>query len=429
MPLSRSPLVLLAGIFGLTLTFFLVPNSSKLPYPYDAYESQEIPASHLPFFPGGSQPPLMDLYQDQDHDHDHDHDQSNNNKDWRSNVRRWFEGEIEGVESVAVTTQGKLILLDKYGYVHMAVPKDPTAHPADVEYILDGEHFQKLYIGPGRPLGYHILEGDDSEKEIVLLVCDSLKGLLQVHLQQRTIQVLTNVADDGKPINYANDLDVGPISGKVYFTASTAGVVAYNSNHGRGYYDTLRSCLLNYIQGDVSGRLLSYDFSTKETKVLLNGLFYANGVAVATDESYVLVAETWSYRILRLWLKGEKVGQVETFIGQLPGAPDGLSRSSKTTNAVWIGIVAKASPLGQLAPYPGLRQLVGSLLVPWLPQLSKLLMGSTAAIQVDDQGQVLQVLLDPKSETLASISGVTEYKGALFFGSLNGNYVSVMKTQ
>jgi sugar lactone lactonase YvrE len=158
----------------------------------------------------------------------------------------------------------------------------------------------------------------------------------------------------------------------------------------------------------------------------LDGIFYANGVAVATDESYVLVVETWSYRILRLWLHGAKAGQVDTFIGQLPGAPDGLSRSNN--HAVWIGIVAKASPLGKLAPYPRLRQLIGGLIiVPWLPQLSKLLMGSTAAIQVDDHGNVLQVLVDPKSETLQSISGVTEYQGALFFGSLNGNYVSVMK--
>jgi sugar lactone lactonase YvrE len=421
---SNNPLLLLAGLLGLTLTFFLVP--SKLPYPYDAYSSQEIPASHLPFFPGGSQPPLVDLY---------DNDQSTT--EWRSGVRRLFEGEIEGVESVAVTPEGKLVLLDKYGYVHVAVPKDPTMHPAEVEYILNGEHFQKLYIGPGRPLGYHILvvddDNDNNSKEIVLLVCDSLKGLLQVNLQQRTIQILTNMADDGQPIHYANDLDVGPLSGTVYFTSSTSGVVGWNSSQKSsdgGFYDTLRSCILNYIRGDVSGRLLSYDMATQETKVLMPNIFYANGVAVAKDESYVLVVETWSYRILRLWLQGDKVGQVETFIGQLPGAPDGLSRSTQNPNTFWIGIVAKASPLGKLAPHPRLRQLAGSLLVPWLPQLSKLLMGSTAAMQVDgEQGQVVQVLVDPKSESLQSISGVTEFQGALFFGSLNGNYVSVMKVK
>jgi hypothetical protein len=126
---------------------------------------------------------------------------------------------------------------------------------------------------------------------------------------------------------------------------------------------------------------------------------------------------------LKLWLEGsDKAGLADTFIGQLPGAPDGLSQSLKK-------IVAKvSSPLGKLAPHPSLRQLVGSLLVPcWLPQLSKLLMGSTAAIQVDDHGEVLQVLLNPKSESLHSISVVTEIQGDLFFGSFNGNYVSVMK--
>jgi hypothetical protein len=64
-----------------------------------------------PLFPGGRNLPVTDLYDDND---------PSTSSDWRSGVRRLFEGEIEGVESVAVTSLGKLVLLDKYGYVHVA---------------------------------------------------------------------------------------------------------------------------------------------------------------------------------------------------------------------------------------------------------------------------------------------------------------------
>lgn len=416
--------LLFVAVVGVAVIFALSAfmTSSTLPYPYDAYQAQSMPPSHLPFVPGGTHAPNTSLYDDN----------SNQDNAWLSRVRRLFEGQIEGVESVAVAPGGKLVLLDRYGYVHVAFPRSNDAHPAVVEYDLNPpSEFQKLYIGPGRPLGYHVLENsEEKDGDLVLLVCDSLKGLLKVNLSKRTIEILANIADDGQPINYANDLDVGPRSGQVYFTSSTSGVVGRDSVNG--FYDTLRACVLNFVRGDVSGRLFVYDPQTRDTKVLLTNLFYANGVAVAHDESYVLVVETWAYRVLRLWLRdsggGKKAGDVETFVGQLPGAPDGLSRSELDPEAFWICLVAEISPLGKLAPYPLVRHVLGSILVPLLPKLSKVLMGSTAAIKVKQQdGELIQTFLDTTSKVLKSISGIKEYGGALFFGSLNGNFVSVLQ--
>jgi sugar lactone lactonase YvrE len=56
------------------------------------------------------------------------------------------------------------------------------------------------------------------------------------------------------------------------------------------------------VSGAAEGRLLVHNLRTQKTKTLLSGLSYANGVAVAEDGSFVLVAETDSSRILRLWL-------------------------------------------------------------------------------------------------------------------------------
>lgn len=61
------------------------------------------------------------------------------------------------------------------------------------------------------------------------------------------------------------------------------------------------------MQGASTGRLLSYSPQTGETRVLATDVFYANGVALSRDESYLLLAETGALRILRIWLKGPKV--------------------------------------------------------------------------------------------------------------------------
>lgn len=55
--------------------------------------------------------------------------------------------------------------------------------------------------------------------------------------------------------------------------------------------------------------MLVYDPVTRRTKTLLRGLNFANGVAVSHDQTYVLVNETASYRVIRYWIAGPKRGQ------------------------------------------------------------------------------------------------------------------------
>jgi sugar lactone lactonase YvrE len=61
------------------------------------------------------------------------------------------------------------------------------------------------------------------------------------------------------------------------------------------------------LKGAATGRLLKFDPRSGTTLCLAEGIWFANGVALAADESFVLVAETWGLRILRHWLKGPKV--------------------------------------------------------------------------------------------------------------------------
>jgi len=65
------------------------------------------------------------------------------------------------------------------------------------------------------------------------------------------------------------------------------------------------------------GRLLVYDPAASVAKTLLDGLNFANGVAVSHNQKSVLVNETWGYRVIRFWIAGPKKGKSETLIGSL----------------------------------------------------------------------------------------------------------------
>jgi hypothetical protein len=62
------------------------------------------------------------------------------------------------------------VLLDKYGYAHWATSPDGKRGRYE-RYELNKN---TLYVGPGRPLGFEFVADD------VLIVCDSVKGLIMV---------------------------------------------------------------------------------------------------------------------------------------------------------------------------------------------------------------------------------------------------------
>ena len=64
---------------------------------------------------------------------------------------------------------------------------------------------------------------------------------------------------------------------------------------------------------------MRYDPHTRQTTVVADGIWFANGVALSPDGSFVAVVETAGMRVKRVWLTGEKAGHVDTLIDELPG--------------------------------------------------------------------------------------------------------------
>lgn len=113
-----------------------------------------------------------------------------------------------------------------------------------------------------------------------------------------------------------------------------------------------------------SGRLIHYSRKTEKLEVLLDNLWFANGIALSPTEDFVVVAESHRSRLMRVWLVGPKKGETDIFIDGLPGAPDNLSFDDR---GIWIALATAADeshPMVPhlLAPYPKIRKFLVRLL-------------------------------------------------------------------
>jgi sugar lactone lactonase YvrE len=289
----------------------------------------------------------------------------------------------EGPEDVAIAPDGRI-------YTGLRDGRIVRLHP-------DGHGAETFARTGGRPLGLRF----DGEGR--LLVADSQRGLLSVD-PEGAVSVLAS-GHDGTPFRFADDLDVAR-DGTVYFSdASTRS----------GMDDSVT----DVVEHRQTGRLLAYDPRRRTTRVLLDGLCFANGVALAPDESFVLVVETACYRVRRLWLRGEREGRSEELIGSLPGFPDGITSDGEGT--FWLTLVSpRIALLDALHPYPSLKKAL--LRLPAALKPGPVPYGFV--IGVDADGRIVSNLQDPGGTSVAFATNAVAHGPWLYLGRLEGHFVS-----
>jgi sugar lactone lactonase YvrE len=143
---------------------------------------------------------------------------------------------------------------------------------------------------------------------------------------------------------------------------------------------------------------------------------------VAPDGSFVLVAESWTYRIRRLWLAGPKAGTDEVFSDNLPGFPDNINFTSRST--VWVALPsARAAQVDAMAPSPFMRKLIFRL--PAFMQTAPTRYG--LVVELGPDGEPLRSLHDPIGR-IANITSVMELGDELFIGSHLEPSIAVVQT-
>ncbi len=249
----------------------------------------------------------------------------------------------------------------------------------------------------GRPLGL------DFDRHGTLWVADAHRGLVAV--DPGGASAVRASAADGVPFGFADDVDVAP-DGRVYFTDASARL-------------GIEQVHLATFEDPPSGRLLELDPATNSLRVLLDGLHFANGVAVAPDGGFVLVAETFRYRVRRYWLAGPRQGQSEIFADNLPGFPDGVSSDGR--GGFWVALYTVRHELLDrvLHPRAWLKHVVARLPAALQPGARRYAL----ALALDGDGRVARSLHDPGGERLPNVTSVEEWDGVLYLGSITGRAV------
>lgn len=245
----------------------------------------------------------------------------------------------------------------------------------------------------GRPLGLELLPDD------ALLVCDAELGLLRVDLRQGIVRILADSVA-GERLRFCSNA-VALSDGSVCFTVSS-----------RRY--PLDQWIGDIVEHTGTGRLLRLAPGSESPEVLLEGLQFANGLALSADESFLVVAETGARRLTRYWLTGEKTGRSEPFVENLPGMPDNLWRAAPD-GPVWVSLAGpRVPPLDLLhRTAPAVRAAAARIAVraPYRPT------GTIGALAVDDQGTIVHHLARRHSG-YRMVTSVCEAAGHLVLGSL-----------
>jgi sugar lactone lactonase YvrE len=211
----------------------------------------------------------------------------------------------------------------------------------------DGTGQETFATTGGRVLGF------DFDAAGNLIAADAIKGLLSVS-PKGDVSVLVDKVS-GSPLLFTDAVVVAK-SGKVYFSDASMrfGPAKWGS--------TYEAAILDIIEQASTGRILEYDPASKTTRVVAQGLAFANGVALSGDEQTLFVAETGKYRIWTVAVAAQALDvrqaspQARVLIDNIPGYPDNLMRGQE--GRIWVGLSGpRSAQVDQMAGKPFLREV------------------------------------------------------------------------
>jgi sugar lactone lactonase YvrE len=296
-------------------------------------------------------------------------------------------GQVSGPEDIAISGEGVVYTGTDNGRIVRVFPD------GQVESWINTE---------GRPLGMAF------DHQGNLIVADADRGLLSVN-PDGDLSVLAREAK-GTLFRLTDGVDVAP-DGRIYFTDASSRF-------------PLSRYALDLLEMRPHGRLLRYTPRTGKTEVLLDNLHFPNGVVLSTDGDYLLVSETWKYRILKYRLRGPGEGQAEVFASNLPGFPDNLGVDDQ--GRYWVAFpTLRNHQIDALHRWPWLKDLVAKL-----PESLRPGTGNYGlVVAYDAGGEPVISLHDTRGTHLKMVTSVAPHNGALYFGSLHNNRIGRLPFQ
>ncbi|MCL1599733.1 MAG: SMP-30/gluconolactonase/LRE family protein, partial [Actinomycetia bacterium] len=261
--------------------------------------------------------------------------------------------------------------------------------------VRDKGRIEEIANAGGRPLGIEWL--DDG----VMVVCNADLGLQRVTV---TGEVTTLVRGfEGDDFIFTNNAAVAS-DGSIYFsdTSTRWGIHEY---------------VADLLEGQPTGRVFKMT-SDGSLELILDGLHFANGVALDDAEASLFVAETGTYRVHRHWLAGDRAGTTELFLDNLAGFPDNLTFSD---GILWVSMASpRQSIIDLMLPRPWMRKLSYKMPESLKPKPVK----HGIVLGYDTVGELVHNLQDTSGRVSITTSA-RYHDGRLFIGSLSEPHIAV----
>jgi len=285
-----------------------------------------------------------------------------------------------GTEDVVVTPGGEIYTGTEDGVIHRVSP--------------DGRRIDPVAGTGGRPLGLELFPDGR------LLVCDARRGVLLVDPGTGTIEPLVTEVD-GVPMRFCNNAAVAA-DGTLYFSDSST-------------VHPIDEWKAEMVEVTRTGRLLRR-LPDGSVDVLLDGLAFANGVALAADGSFVAVAETATRTIVRRWLTGPKAGTTDFLV------PDPAPQPHRTA-------LQPRDPLVERLQGGPMWLRRGVTRIPERLQPAE---KRTIRVQAyDTEARLVHDLSVDGHEDRARfhmVTGVREHEGRVWLGSLHESAIAVLES-
>uniref|UniRef100_A0A182J858 Strictosidine synthase conserved region domain-containing protein n=1 Tax=Anopheles atroparvus TaxID=41427 RepID=A0A182J858_ANOAO len=306
------------------------------------------------------------------------------------NAERLFEGKIYGPEALLVN--GKDLFTTIHGGEVIRINGEHITHIAKFGKPCELSFEEEIC---GRPLGLAF-----DTKGSNLIVGDAYYGIWLVDLTTGNKEQLVSpdTVLEGKGVNRKaklfNSVAVAR-NGDIFWTESSSDF-------------TLQDGVFT-VFANPSGRLFQYDRATGKNKVLLDRLYFANGVALSPDEEFVLVAETMASQIRRYFLKGPKAGTDDIFIDGLPGLVDNLIADAE---GIWAPLIQATD-----SENPSITQMLSKV-----PLIRKFFIRMLALAEMPMR-LIHQVL--PNVHTQRLIHAIGHFESMLFFAPSRQTLVKI----
>lgn len=322
---------------------------------------------------------------------------------WRPDVNSSLSGPLaknNKLDQVTLLNKGQLpepedITFDDQGYLYTALNDGRI-----VRFLPPAPHNIEEYANTqGRPLGLRFNQTGN------LIVADAVHGLLSIN-KTGDIEVLVN-SFEGRRLKLVDHVDVAK-NGDVYFSDAS-------ERYG------LHNYLLDFLEASATGSVYKYSASLNTTERLMSNIFFSNGVALNSDESFLVVAETGKARILKYHLLGSKKGQTEIFVDALPAMPDNIYFDNNGT--FWVGLIALRDwRVEGLSSFPFIRKLIGGIPAEALKPKNHY----GFVIGINELGSITHNY--QTQSTFTNITAAVPYKGDLYLGALDTNAVAVLRS-